>query len=1027
MHHISIRLAVVVILVALALGLSFGMGAQADPLPPPHLGYGVIVRLNVDMADGLGFEWIKLYEADYLFPSPLNFPPEASRYNILYRVKAEGWPASIENYVAHVEQLVRDGKTKGVKAYEIGNEPNIKPMWGEQYVSPEQYARLLCRVYPAIKGIDPNAIVVSAGIAPVGRQSSIFWHIVMDDRVFVQRMFDTMRTEFPNQWPCFDVFGYHPQGYPYPPEISYSELQQQHPDDNGNAFHFREAEYYHNLMVGYGIGDREIWATEFGYLRDPVTNPWDFSDPPWSDYGWCNDSRYAPGFADNFSWMKVSEAQQADYLVRAYQYADANMPWMGVIFLYNIDWNNQGWSCDHVKFFSIYKAATGKADTDPRSRLKAQAFYALAAMPKRSAYAGSPALSIQPASITFLAELSASGVQTRTVQLDNLVSDTPMTWTVQADPASALQPIVTPPGGIDNATLKVQLDSAPFGLGTYSGSITVTAEPTSTIGSPATIGVNLIVVSEVHRVFLPVVGKNYTAPPTPPPGNAPATRFGLDFVSSAEDPAAEARYGHAAALKATINRWPMYWPNIEKDPVNQPRVFDWSAQDANVVADINHGLDIDAILMLTPPQFAGAQFVPGSDATSLPRVGEGWRILQDEGFGSGAASATCAPGTTGPAANPPPGLYLPVFADNSDAPGAGKTINPNNRWAIFVNAAVNRYRPGGTLGQQRGWGADTGIRYWEIWNEEDLCFFFNGTPADYARVLKVAYLAAKHADPGAQIIFGGMAHFEKSTWLNDVLNEIATYPDRDSAQWFMDAVASHNYTWSWQTFYYLYQDRLRLDARGLNNVRLWLTETGVPVCDDPPYVFCPATYRATMSEQVDYLIQSFTYAIWMNTESVMWFQLYDDAGNDCQFDAFGLVRNPPTGPCTPRDGTPRPAYNAYKTATQYLSGLTPYWRLRPTPGQELIALQNAKMGDRVISMWARNYVSETVTITATATSALLVYPDGTSQTILPVNGYYTLTLPAATNTSIATTDGSAPIGGSPRILIEHDPAIVVTP
>ena len=988
--------------------------AKADPLPPPHLGYGANVRLNVDMLDGLGFDWVKLYEADYLFPTPNDFPPEALQYNILYRVKAEGWPASIQNYTEHVKQLVSMGRARGVKAYEIGNEPNIKPMWGEQNVNPEKYADLLCTVYPEIKAIDPDAVVVSAGLAPVGRQPELFWHVVMDDHVFVQRMFDRMRTNWPDRWPCFDAFGYHPQGYPYPPETSVDQLP---PDDNGNHFHFREMEFYHDWMVGYGIGDRQIWATEFGYLRDPVTNPWDAADPPWDNYGWCNDPRYAPEFADNFSWMKVTEEQQADYLVRAYQYADANMPWLGVLFLYNIDWNNQGWACDHVKFFSIYKVNTGKADSDPASHVEAQAFAALAAMPKRSAYNTAPELSVQPASLTYLADLVSPGVQTRTLQIDNANASVPMTWTVAT--TGTLQPTVTPISGVNAALLTVQIDSAAFPItGTYTGTLTISAEPTTTIGSPITIGVSLIVVDQLNHVHLPLVARSYTAP-FPPPALV-TTTFGLAFVSSAEDPAVEIRYQHALTLNAALNRWPMYWPNIEKDPIGQPRVFDWSQQDANVIADIDHGLTVVPILMLTPIGLDTA----GNAALPMPQVGDGIRLRQ-QGITIQSIDAVSS------VASPPQGLYDPVFGDGTDTPGAGKSINPANRWAVFVNEAVNRYKPGGALAQAQGWSADKGIRYWEIWNEEDLNYFFIGTPADYARLLKVAYLSAKHADPQATIILGGMAHFEKPNWLNDVLNAISTYADKDASHWFMDAVASHNYSWAWQTFGYLYQDRVRLDTRGLTDVRLWLTETGVPVCDDPPYVFCPATFRATMSEQADYLIQSLAYAMHLNTEGFIWFQLYDDGANDCQYDAFGLVRNPPSGPCTARDGTPRPAYYTYQTVIQRFDGLLPYWRdRRPnwTDGnQELIALKNTTTGERTVVMWTRYAQADTATLTATSTQATLVFPDGTSQVIFPTGGVYTITLPAATNFNTPTGDDTAAIGGSPRILIEHDPAIPGTP
>jgi hypothetical protein len=726
--------------------------------------------------------------------------------------------------------------------------------------------------------------------------------------------------------------------------------------------------------------------------------------------------------------MKVTEAQQADYLVRAYQYADANMPWMGVIFLYNIDWNNQGWECDHVKFFSIFKAATGKADSDPLSKAKSSAFTALANMPKRSAYADTPYLSVTPGSVTFLAELSSPGVQTQTIQIDNLIATAPLTWTAQVDPLAAVQPTVSPLSGVNAGTLSVRVDTSAFGAtGVYTGSISVSAVPTTTVGSPATIGVRLIVVDQLAKAYLPAIQRNYAGAPPP---SATTTKFGLQFVSSAEAPAAAIRYNHAATLDAKYNRWPFYWYNIERDPIGQPGVFTWSTHDANVIADINHGLTIDAILMGTPAQFSGAAASANQD---YPLVGQGWKVQSGE-----LVAPLSVDGVTGTPADPPPGLYLSVFSDGSDTPGAGKTINPNNRWAQYVNAVVNRYKPGGVLAQQQSWGTGQGVTLWEIWNEPDLDFFFNGTPADYARLLKVGYLAAKHADPSARVMFGGMAHFQKPSWLRDVLNVIATYPDRDAQGWFFDIVASHNYHWAWQTFYYLFGVKQTLNDFGLTGKQQWLNETGVHACDDYPGPVCyngstPSPYRANIAEQSHYLIQAATFAVWLNTDALIWYQLYDDNGNGCPgFDAPGLVRNEPTAPCNASNGAPRPAYDTYRMVNQRLSGLSPYWRKRPTANQELIALQNPATGERVIAMWARDYVQESVTITATSTSALLVYPDGSAQTITPVNGVYTITLPAATNRNAGTADGKAPdgkapIGGAPRILIEHDPAIAILP
>ena len=999
---------------ALTLSVLASSGPNASlsqALPPPHLGYGLNIRANIDMADGLGFDWIKLYED--LYASPNDFPAKAAQYHVLYRVKAEGQPFSLDVYLAHVQKLALAGRGK-VNAYEIGNDPNLGIFWGGQNPNPEQYGRLLCRVHAVIKSVDPNAFVVSAGLAPVGRTQPQNWFYAMDDHVFAQRMFDAILAAYPTEFPCMDAFGYHPQGFPYPPEISYQQLEQQHPDDNGNDFRFGATEWFHTLMTNFTIGYVPIWSTEFGWLRDAMTDAWDGA-PPYTNYNsFCwNDASFR-----QWSWMRVTEQQQADYLVRAFQYADANMPWLGPMFVFNIDWNSQGWECDHVKFFSIYKAATGRPESDPLTKVPSLAVQALASMPKRSAFSG-PTLNLQPTTFTYLAELSAPSIQTRTLSVINPIPSITVTWNISIDNASTIMPVVTPLSGTNSTTVTVQIDINPIGLtGTYTSSLIITAVPTTTSVNPITIPVNVLVLDHLNRSYLPLIDQNYSPPP-PQITNTLTSTFGLAFVSSAEAPASNDRYQHAITLNATLNRWPMYWPSIELNPTGQPRVFDWSKQDANIIADINHGMTDIPILMLTPSGLSTA----GSSTALAPKVGDGLRLRMSGQSINSISSVSSA-------ASPPQGLTLSVFTDGTDTPGAGKSINPNNRWAYFVNAAVTRFMPGGVLAQARGWTNGQGIRYWEIWNEEDLNQFFIGAPTDYARLMKVAYLAAKQADPNATVVFGGMAHFQRPNWLDDVLNVIAADPVSTTYHGFMDAVASHNYSWAWQTFGYLYQDRLRLDNHGLTNVKLWLTETGVPVCDDPPYSFCPSPLRATMSEQADFVIQTMTYAAWLNTEVSIWFNLYDDCGNDGKYDAFGLVRNPPSGPCTARDGTTRASFTAYKTTIQLLSGTQPYWRDRRTGTttdwtngkQEIFAFKRPSTGQRVVLMWTRYPVADTVTLTATSSSALLILPDGTSSTIYPTNGVYTLNLPAATNSMTPTTDGTAPIGGSPRIIVESDPA-----
>jgi hypothetical protein len=128
--------------------------------------------------------------------------------------------------------------------------------------------------------------------------------------------------------------------------------------------------------------------------------------------------------------------------------------------------------------------------------------------------------------------------------------------------------------------------------------------------------------------------------------------------------------------------------------------------------------------------------------------------------------------------------------------------------------------------------------------------------------------------------------------------------------------------------------------------------------------------------------------------------------------------------------TPRPAYYAFQATTNYLSGVVPKWRARPGwvptdtvrtgQGAEVFSFYRPSTQDRVVTMWARGYVTETVAFTATSASALLVWPNGGTQVITPTNSVYTLTLPAATMAYTGTVDGSALIGGRPYFLVEPD-------
>jgi hypothetical protein len=76
------------------------------------------------------------------------------------------------------------------------------------------------------------------------------------------------------------------------------------------------------------------------------------------------------------------------------------------------------------------------------------------------------------------------------------------------------------------------------------------------------------------------------------------------------------------------------------------------------------------------------------------------------------------------------------------------------------------------------------IRYWEIWNEPYQRAFFEGTPADYVELLRVAYRAIKRADPDA-VVIGSLFSPGAEAWSRSVIEL--------GALEYVDAVSYHVY------------------------------------------------------------------------------------------------------------------------------------------------------------------------------------------------------------------------------------------
>jgi len=439
----------------------------------PHLGYGVNVRFqnHVDsLFAPLGFEWLKLWEEYEDDP-----PAERLSYKVLFAIECNGMPANLDQWGDHVEAIARAG-LGFVEAYEIGNEPNTDRFWDNAPPDPGEYVQVLQAAYERIKAVDPAAIIVSAGLAPVGRIEGTCggWSgndcDAMDEREYARQMFLLGAGDY------FDAFGYHPYGFAYAPETD--------PSSVSNGFAFRGAEVMHDLLEDHNLGHKPVWATEFNWLRD------------WTEDGgipsYCRNDYEAV-----FGWMEVTEETQADHLVDAFQYADENWPWMGAMFVWNLDWHNyHTWDCEAARYFSVRK----NDDTDLGT--PALAYDALVVLEKRPGHFG-PRLAVAPEAITFLADVDEPGVITATLRPWN-AGYRVFTWTASVAVGLQVTGTLVITTGLQGTPLTVTVDSTGYTTGTFIGSITVTATTTDVLDAPQAVPVTLLVVPEVYRVYLPV-------------------------------------------------------------------------------------------------------------------------------------------------------------------------------------------------------------------------------------------------------------------------------------------------------------------------------------------------------------------------------------------------------------------------------------------------------------------------------------------------------------------------------------------
>ncbi|HEY6041298.1 MAG TPA: hypothetical protein VIX58_04140, partial [Anaerolineae bacterium] len=195
-------------------------------------------------------------------------------------------PDNFDDYGDFVATVVNRFRGE-VRFYQLWNEPNIYPEWGEQPVNAGDFTLLLKLGYTRAKQADPQVVIISAGLA----QTTENGPDNLNDATFLEQMYDA------GAGPYFDILAVQDYGLFTGPGDRRVEF---------TRTNFSRPILLRRVMVEHGDAAKPIWAMEIGWNAAPAN-----VEPI---YG------------------RVTEQQQARYAVQAFERARDEWPWMGPMF-----------------------------------------------------------------------------------------------------------------------------------------------------------------------------------------------------------------------------------------------------------------------------------------------------------------------------------------------------------------------------------------------------------------------------------------------------------------------------------------------------------------------------------------------------------------------------------------------------------------------------------------------------------------------------------------------------------------------
>lgn len=207
-------------------------------------------------------------------PAWARAPQDRGRFDDPFAPPAE--PDTFARFAGAVARRYGDR----VRHYQLWDEPNIAPHWGNRHVEPVAYAHLLRAASPAVRAADPDAIIWTAALAPTADRG----HTAIDEVHFLQRAIAAGAAPF------FDVVAIQPFGFGHAPGD---------PTRRPQVLNFQRAALIRHALQQADLGDKPLVAARYGWNRDLHS-----------------------------SWGTVTPAAQAEYAAAALELAWTRWPWL---------------------------------------------------------------------------------------------------------------------------------------------------------------------------------------------------------------------------------------------------------------------------------------------------------------------------------------------------------------------------------------------------------------------------------------------------------------------------------------------------------------------------------------------------------------------------------------------------------------------------------------------------------------------------------------------------------------------------